>query len=219
MVAIISPFIILLTLALFCWCGIFIAIPMKLLIPKIKPLWIVLFLFAFAGFTYGVGPLSNMATQDPNHKHCSSITYTGFFYPLRNLLTEAHRDDLEARNQLCWVRKMISRVPKKFDTEQEVNDYTYLVQQKLLKPEIKYRTALPLIAVLYLQINTSWDNPMGIKRIYDSLHFWITQYNDEIKSRKYPAWNWPHSDYIKWEYGLVEENWQNLVDSIVIQEI
>ena len=216
-VAIVSPFELPLTFALTLWFAIFLAIPAKLIFPKIKTLWLVISIFTFGGFTYGVGPLSNMASRDYHHKHCSSVTYAGFFYPIRGILSDAHKDDLEARNQLCWVRKMISKVPEKFDNEQEVNDYTYLIQQRLLKPEIKYRASLPLIALLYGRINTAWGEPMAVKRIYDSLHFWITQYTEEISEREYPAWNWPHSDYIKWEYGLVEKNWQSLIDSIVIQ--
>lgn len=217
--AAISPFKILLSLALtFCF-GIFFIIPLKLIFPKLKTWWLVLAIFTYGGFTYGVGPLSRMATREPDFNHCSAVTYTGTFYPVRSLLSDAHRDDLEARNQLCWVRKMISRVPEKFDSEQEVNDYTYLIQERLLKPQIKYRVSLPLIAFLYARINTSWGEPMGIKRVYDSLHFWINQYTEEISLREYSAWNWPHSDYIKWEYGLVEKNWQSLIDSIVIQEM
>lgn len=156
--------------------------------------------------------------MNPELDHCGALTYTGTFYPIRKILSDAHHDDLEARNQLCWVRKMISRVPEKFNSADEVKSYSELVRDKLLKPEIKYRVSLPLIAVLYFRINTSAGHLVGVKAIYDSLHFWIDHYTEEISGRNYSIWNWPHSSYIKFEYGLIEKNWEVLIDNIVISE-
>lgn len=218
MVAILSPFEWPLPLALTMWFGLFIAIPLKLIKPKIKTFVLVLLILCFGSLSFWAGPLSKMATVEPDFNHCGPMTYTGIFYPLAGFVSDAHRDDLEARNQLCWVRKMISRVPQTFGSEHEVLTYTKLIQDKLFKPEIKYRATLPLIAVLYLTINTSGGHFVSVKHIYDSLHFWITHYTEEISNREYSPWNWPHSDYIKFEYGLVERNWQSLIDSIQIQQ-
>ncbi len=218
MVAIASPFEWPLPFVLTLWFAVFLAIPLKLLVQKVHPLLLISLIGIFAAFAYWTSPLSKMATDDPNHNHCGGLTYTGVFYPIRTILSDAHHDDLEARNQMCWVRKMISKVPPKFDTLDEVESYSYFIREKLLRPEIKYRVALPLIGILYFTINTSAGNVVGVKQIYDSLHFWIDHYTEEIGQRDYSVWNWPHSDYIQFEYGLVERNWQEFIDSIVIEE-
>ncbi len=216
LVAILSPFEWLFAIALTMWFGIFIAIPIKLIKPNVKTIMLVVLILCFGSISFWRGPLSGMATVESDFNHCGEMTYTGFFYPIAPYVTDAHTDDLEARNQLCWVRKMISRVPKTFDSEHEVQTYTKLIQTKLFRPEIKFRSSLPLIAMLYLTINTSGAHYVGVKEIYDSLHFWINHYTEEISNRQYGAWNWPHSDYIKFEYGLVERNWQSLLDSMII---
>ena len=143
------------------------------------------------------------------------MTYTATFYPISRFLSEAHQDDLEIKNQMCWVRKMINRVPKKLDSEHEVKIYTKLIQDKLLKPSIKYRATLPLVALLFFKIEIAAANSTDLKT-YNSIHFWINHYTEEIGSRKYNIWSWPHSRYIQFEYGLIENNWRKLVDSTVI---
>jgi hypothetical protein len=216
MLAIASPFELPLTLTLVLWFGLFIAIPLKLIFTKLQTHMVLLIICCFASLAFWTKPFSKMATTGPDFNHCGPLTFTGFFYPARTFLTDAYHDDLEARNQMCWIRKMISRVPKEFSTEHEVETYTKLVQTKLFKPEIKYRASLPLIAALYVRINTSSSNFIAAKNIYDSLHYWINHYTEEISHREYSIWNWPHSDYIKFEYGLIEKNWQDLIDKIVI---
>ncbi len=202
--------------ALALWFVLFLLLPLKLLRHQLKvPILAVL----AVGFTIGAwlaGPLSKMTSRDPEFNHCGALTYTGNVYPIRELLTEAHQDDLDARNQLCWIRKLIARVPARFDEDSEVEFYTKLIRERLLKPELKYRVSLPLIALLYFRIHAASGNLAGAKAVYDSLHFWITQYTEEIQSRSYSAWNWPHSDYIQWESGLVERNWQNLIARLTI---
>ncbi len=173
-----------------------------------------LIMFGVAGLSYLSSPLSKMATENPTFNHCGQMTYTGMIYPAAKLLTDAYRDDLEARNQMCWIRKMITRVPEKY----ELGPYIKIVHDKLMKPEIKYRAALPLIAVLMLKINFGSNEANAPLNVYDSLHFWVDQYTEEISSRDYKPWNWPHSSYIKFEYGLVEKNWQSLIDSIVVEK-
>lgn len=218
MAAISSPFQFPVTFALTFWFAVFIGIPLKLLITKFKTPYLVATIAVFGLLSWWASPLSDMATDNPEFNHCGPLTYTGTFYPLRTILSDAHHDDLEARNQLCWVRKMISRVPEKFDSLGEVKNYSDLIRNKLLKPEIKYRVSLPLIAILYFRINTSGGDVIGVREVYDSLHFWINHYTDEISGRDYSVWNWPHSSYIQWEYGLVEKNWESLIQNIVISD-
>lgn len=214
MIAIASPFEWPLTLAMFIWSGIFIAIPLKLYKQNTKVWMLFLLMFGVGALTYWSSPLSRMATENPDFNHCGQMTYTGMFYPVASILTDAYRDDLEARNQMCWVRKMVSRVPEKY----ELGPYMKIVHEKLLKPQIKYRATLPLIAVLMVKINFGSNEANAPVNVYESLHFWITQYTEEISSREYRPWNWPHSSYIKFEYGLVEKNWQKVIDGIVLEK-
>ncbi|HXH30936.1 MAG TPA: hypothetical protein VNJ01_09005 [Bacteriovoracaceae bacterium] len=214
---IIWPHPVLLSIFQTLWASIFLALPVKLLKPSLPPLRLLITLGVLSlGFWYA-GPLSDMATIRPEFSHCGRLTYTGFIYPARSLLSDTHQDDLEARNQLCWVRKMVLRLPMKFDSTQEFEDFEKLIQQKLLKPEIKYRVSLPLIAVLYGSIGMTLGEIKGGHTFVKSLHFWREQYTVEISGRDYSVWNWPHSSYMKFEYGLVERNWENLIESMVIE--
>lgn len=209
-----SPFEIFTTFGLIIWFAIFIAIPIKLINPQIKTLILVLAILIFGGLAYWIKPLSGMATVDPKFNHCGQLTYTGMFYPLRNILSEAHLDDLEVRNQMCWLRKMVSKVPERITDAQELATYNNLITDKLMRPEYKFRASLPLIAMLNLQINLASGFDLGPKYLYDSIHFWLNQYTVEISARQYSAWSWPHSKYIQFEYGLIEKNWESLVDAI-----
>lgn len=209
-----SPFESLTSFALILWFAFFIAIPLKLIKPKIKTLFLVLGIFIFGGLSFWINPLSKMATIDPNFNHCGHLTFTGTFYPVKNIMPEAHLDDLEVRNQMCWLRKMVAKVPERITDAQELATYNNLITDKLMKPEFKYRASLPLIAMLNLQINLASGFDLGPKYLYDSVHFWLNHYTVEISSRQYSAWSWPHSKYIQFEYGLIERNWESLVDAI-----
>jgi hypothetical protein len=68
-----------------------------------------------------------------------------------------------------------------------------------------------------LKINFGIYESNAPVNVYHSLHFWVNHYNEEIRSRDYSPWNWPHSSYIKFEYGLIENNWQKLIDGIVLE--
>lgn len=196
------------------WFAVFVAFPTKLIWEKLSPIYLILAVIAVFGLACVTSPLSRMATVNPDFNHCGAMTYTGSFYPLRSILSEAHQDDLEARNQQCWIRKIIMKAPRSFDTEIEVEQYMTLIQDRLLKPKRKYKASLPLISALYVRIYTSWGQIIGAKRVYDSLHFWKGQYTEEISLREYSIWSWPHSEYIKFEYGLIEANWEKLIESI-----
>lgn len=210
--------------AFFFWGVLFLVLPTWLLKPRIAPLVVLAFVLIGSVSNYFSGPLSNMATNDPTHNHCGRLTFTGVFYPAFNVLTQAPADDLEARNQLCWVKKMIQRVPDRFHTVAELEAYLKLTQDKLLMPENKFRVSLPMLAMLYFVIYTNHIDPdpsqdiKEVKSILESLHFWIDQYTVEISSRDYSWWDFPHGPFMQFEYGLVEKNWENLVNSIVVQE-
>ena len=213
---VVSPFEWPISFALSLWFGFFILLPLKILFPNIKRL-----IFVAAFLFYGLAawftpPFSKMATDNPEFNHCSPLSFTGSFFPLRNLLSEAHADDLEIRNQMCWLRKMIARVPK-FDHLHEMTFFSKLIREKLLKPEFKYRASLPLVALLEIRIMASSVEAVDPKWFQDSLNFWITQYTYEISERDYSWASWPHSSYIKWEYGLIEKNWQSLIESISVK--
>lgn len=198
-------------------------LPLRLLKPQIKPLYIFLGILQLGLLSWFVGSLSPMATKNSEFNHCGIMTYTGTFYSIRAITTYAHRDDLEIRNQLCWVRKMITRLPSRFEADIEYETYKKIIDQNLILPPNKFRTSLPLIAFLQgfmlakLEMN---NNPIkhiqSGKMFFDSVQFWRHQYTYEIKDRDYPWWNWPHSDYIRFEYGLVESNWEKIIDGFVI---
>lgn len=213
MLAIFSPFEWPLTLAITAWTGIFIGVPARLILEKVK-VWMVIIAMMIMGLlAFYSSPLSKMATEDPTFNHCGFTTYTATIYPLRKLLTDAHRDDLEARNQMCWVRKMINRVPPQY----ELGPYMKIVHARLLKPEIKYSTTLPLIVWLMAKINIGASEANAPLNIYDALHFWDDHYTEHISARQYPIWNWPHSQYIKFEYGLIEKNWEGFINGLVLE--
>jgi hypothetical protein len=134
MVGIISPFEWPLTIALMIWFAAFIVIPAKLIFPQTKTYILVLAILSFGSLGWWTGPVSNQGTLHPELNHCGPLTYTGMFYPARGLLSEAHHDDLDVRNQMCWIRKMISKVPVKFDTIEEMEAYSKLeINSSVLK--------------------------------------------------------------------------------------
>ncbi|HXH74349.1 MAG TPA: hypothetical protein VNJ08_05260 [Bacteriovoracaceae bacterium] len=209
-------------LAFFFWGLTYLVLPAWLLKPKLLPT--IAFALVFIGtiLSYNLGPLSKMATNDSSHSHCGPMSFTGMFYPTINFMTQAPADDLDARNQLCWIKKMIQRIPEKFSTKHELEDFIKLTQTKLLNPENKYRVSLPLIALLYAIVLAHEEGVMpnisNGKMFIDSLKFWIDQYTDEISSRQYSWWDYPYGPYIQFEYGLVEKNWESIVNSLILEE-
>jgi hypothetical protein len=205
-------------------CGlIFFVIPVWLLTSKRVALVGLALLLTITGINYQMGPLSSKATKYPNLNHCGLFTYTGTFYPLMNFFTPSHTDDLEVRNQLCWLKKMIGRLPQHFDQSGELDQFLKISQDKLLSPENKFRVTLPLIGLFHALIFTRYSDNSQIssatngKLFLDSLRFWENQYTMEIHSKEYPWWDFPHGPYIKWEYGMIEKNWQKIIDSLTLE--
>ena len=117
---------------------------------------------------------------------------------------------------------MIVRMPEEIDDVKELQNYLDLLRQKLLSPPNKYKASLPLIAFLHGSMSASisgkaFESVEIGKMFVDSLHFWKGQYTVEISSLEYPWYAWPHSAYIQFEYGLIEKNWESLVEGIQIE--
>jgi hypothetical protein len=204
----------------FLWGLFFITLPLWLLKPRLLPLISLVIIISLSLLSWGTGPLSDQATLKPDLNHCGRMTFTGLLYPIHTVTTQALADDLEVRNQICWVRKMTSRMPRSFDSVEERDAYLYLVQEKLLRPEFKYRATLPMIAVLNaMALSRVNDNEVIFngERFIEGLKFWINQYTVEISAREYNFWDWPYSQYIKFEYGLIEKNWEKIINSLVIE--
>lgn len=188
----------------------FLVWPVKILKPGLNWKYVLLIFLVFPAFSFLSGPLSTMATRDPFHSHCGKATYTGFFYFLHPFLNSAQQDDLEARNQLCWVRKIISRVPENLASPEEVAAYLKITKDKLMRPEIKYKVALPSVLFLWGNVLVSLDRFNGGKIFIQDLEMWSELYSTEISAREYQWYEWPHSALIKAEYGFIERNWDKV---------
>lgn len=219
---VIIPSALLYTLSLTIILLVTIAIPLRLLIPEIKKRYLFPGVFLLAPLIWYGSPLSGQATRHYELRHCGISTFAGILYPIRSILPPAHHDDIEVRNQLCWIRKMIVRMPEEIDDVKELQNYLDLLRQKLLSPPNKYKASLPLIAFLHGSMSaslsgTALESVQIGKMFLDSLHFWKGQYTVEINALEYPWYAWPHSTFIQFEYGLIEKNWESLVEGIQIE--
>lgn len=218
---VILPFPSLITSLMVIWSGIFVSFPLLLLWSKMKG-WMGLLIMLMVGVAvWFSGPLSNQATLEPSLNHCGRLTYTGFFYPARNFLSSAHIDDLEARNQMCWMIKMIKKVPDSIAAD-ELPMQLHLLKTKLMKPQLKFRATLPWLMLLvsrYFTATETSNNPIekyqDSRLFVDNFKFWSQAYNESVSARSYSWYEWPHSVWIKAEYGFIEENW----DKIEIQSL
>ncbi len=197
-------------------------VPLHLLRPEFRKIYYIPILGTVTTLMWYGSPLSEKATMHFELRHCGLATFSGLIYPIRSVLPPAHLDDIEARNQFCWIRKMITQAPEDVEDVNELQNYLDLIRKKLLSPEHKYKASLPLIALLHGRLSaslsgTALENVEVGKLFVDSLHFWRSQYTEEISKRDYPWWNWPHSSYIQWEYGLIEDNWESVIENVKIE--
>lgn len=198
------------------WSAIYVLLPMKLIRPKTQfRLRIIPFLLVIT-LAYFSGPLSTKATLEPAGSHCGWMTYTGFFYRAKDMVSNAHTDDLEVRNQMCWVRKLIQKVPERIPND-DFDQHIEHLKFRLLKPATKYRAVLPGILFLTgLTITAGMDKENSLHRIKaghrfaTSMELWSKQYSEEISGRVYDWYEWPHSVLIQFEYGLIEKNWDQI---------
>ena len=202
------PFQLLITTSLILWAIIFVFLPLKLIIPKIN-LWIIfLLLLSWGSLTWIAGIFTSQSSLEPTYTHCSRTSYAGFFYPIREILSDAHLDDLEIRNQICWIVKMIIKVPAEI-ADEDLANHLNLMKFKLMKPSHKYRASLPWITFLlgkYLTVSELKNSPLLVQ----NLGFWSQLYSEQISTRQYAWYDWPHSTIIKLEYGFIERNWENI---------
>lgn len=88
---------------------------------------------------------------------------------------------------------------------------------------MKYRAALPLIALLQFQILKNFQPNENISEFSDgkffleSLEFWQSHYTVLLSERKYGAGSFPHSEWVKFEYGLIEKNWDSIVSGLKVE--
>lgn len=202
------PFPLLVTLFQTIWVSLFIICPLSLMISKFTRWYILLSIIICAGLSYLTGPLSNQATIEPKLTHCGRLTYSGMLYPLSPILPQVHQDDLDIRNQMCWMTKLIKKVPSAIAPE-DLADHLNGMKFRLMKPEIKYRASLPWITFLLgMYVNSSGieNGPLMIQ----NLGYWSNLYSYQISGREYAWYEWPHSVIVKFEYGLIENNWENI---------
>lgn len=190
------------------WAGLFLLVPLNLLLSKIRWWMNILILLSLTGLSWWAGPLTSLTTLEPTLTHCGRTSFAGFFYPMRAILTPAQKDDLEARNQICWVVKIIRRVPDHVPPE-DLADQLNLMKNKLMKPELKYRVTLPWVAFLlgrYLTSSEISNSPLLIQ----NLGFWSNLYTEEISTRVYGWYDYPFALITQAEYGFIERNWENI---------
>lgn len=212
------PYASLFTVLMVGWGLIYLALPLKILLKK-KYLFLIIASIV-GSLSWLTSPLSNQTTARPALNHCGGASYTGFFYPFREYLSNVHHDDLEARNQICWLVKMSKEAPDMILSE-DFQLQLEIVKKKLLKPANKYRSSMPWIVFLYGTYLSAKENGKSTlesiytsKNLMDEAHFWHDLYSEEISSREYSALDWPHSFYIKQEYGFIERNWNKIAISI-----
>lgn len=194
-----------------------VGIPVYLISSRLKFRWVFLAVMAFGSLNLILKPLSEREPERVTRSHCGHLTYTGFFYPIQPYATSAFSDDLAVRNQLCWVRKLIMTSPTQFRDDQAQVDYLKSLEKLLLEPEEKYLATLPMVAWLYGQIATRMQLSGG-EFFVSTLHFWKDHYRTVINGREYSWWDWPLSAVIQWEYGLIENNWEDIIENVSIEE-
>ena len=205
---VILPFQWIITSGFVLWGVIFVIFPLKLILTKLHRRWALFIILSLGSLSWLSGPFTAQTTLDPNSSHCGRTSYTGFFYPARSLLSNAHQDDLELRNQMCWLVKMIKKVPSEIAPE-DLAHHLNLMKNKLLKPSLKFRASLPWITFLlgrYLSASELKNSPLLVQ----NLSYWTQLYNEEISARKYPWYEWPHSAMIQFEYGVIEKHWETI---------
>ena len=199
------------TFALCLWSCLFIILPISLIYKKFFAPALILNL-CFAVLVYFFVPtLSSASLDEPEARHCSLLNYSGLFYSLKAVMPSAHEDDLLIRNQICWVRKLAQSIPEGLN-KHETGVYLKLVEEKLFLPELKWKTTIPFLLPIYLKFDDAlMQTIMGQK-------FWNNHYTAQIQERDYNFLSYPHSDYIKWEYRLIEKYWSEFLEDLDIEE-
>lgn len=198
-----------LVVLLFAWSTSFLIIPISLVYKRFFIPGTVLNLCFTILAQFFLPEFSSHTQDQPEARHCSLLHYSGFFYSIKSILPSAHEDDLMIRNQICWMRKLEKSVPDQL-TKHEVNIYRSLIEEKLFLPEVKWKTSLPFLIPIYLHFSD-----LGLEYL-EAQKFWNNHYTAEVRNRDYNFLSYPHSSYIKWEYGLVEKYWAGFLDNVEI---
>lgn len=213
---VIFPFPIIYKSLLFTCFSLFLLLPLKILINWPTWKWSFMVFALFISLLNFQNTLSTQAVLEPTKNHCGPITYAGLFYPVRNWLSLSYQDDLEQRNQLCWITKMIKKVPAHIPQD-ELELHLKLLKNKLMKPTFKYRASLPWITFLvgsYFSATPDSNSPLdriqNANLFAQNFNIWAELYSDEISAREYAWYEWPHSQIIKAEYALIERNWEKI---------
>jgi hypothetical protein len=186
-------------------------IPLWLIFIKM-PIPLLMFILGLCFIPFAFDPLSRMATTDAEFNHCGQGSFTGTFYPLKHLMPYVQEYDLEIRNQLCWIRKMIRRAPVKFDSQNELEFYSELLKKKLTTPSRKYKVSIIGIYFLWSTVAGAWrpdgtiDKIVSKKQFVDEMIDWYGMYDFEVGDIEFKWYDWPYSSLLKLEYGWVENN-------------
>ena len=197
----------------FCWSTLCIITPLSLIYRRLFVPGLTLNI-CFACLVYFFSnPFSTISIDNPEDRHCSLLNFSGLFYNLKDFMPSAHEDDLLIRNQICWAKKLSLSIPDNIG-KHESDVYLKLVEDKLILPEIKWKSTLPFLVPIYIKVSKA--DP--VIDVIEAQKFWNNHYTAEIADREYNFLSYPHSDYIKWEYGLFEKYWPNFVTSIEIEK-
>jgi hypothetical protein len=182
-----------------------------MIVPRMpKPL--LGFFLGISFIPFILNPLSNMATTNGEYNHCGAGSFTGTFYPIKHLVPYVQEYDLEIRNQLCWIRKMIKRAPTNFDSQHEFNTYSELLKKKLMSPHRKYKVSLIGLYFLLSTVGNAWKPDGTFDKISSKKYFvnrmieWYGIYDFEIRDIEFKWYDWPYSYLLRFEYGWVEKN-------------
>jgi hypothetical protein len=186
-------------------------LPVWMIFPKMpKPL--LMFFLGLCFVPFALDPLSRMATADGEYNHCGTGSFTGTLYPIKHLVPYVQEYDLEIRNQLCWIRKMIQRAPTKFDSQHELNIYTEILNKKLMSPQRKYKVSVIGLYFLWSAVANAWKPDGTIDKFRNKKDFvngmidWYGMYDFEIRDIEFKWYDWPYSSLVKFEYSWVEKN-------------
>lgn len=193
------------------WSSFFLIVPISLIYKRFFAPTIMLNSCFAVLIYFFVGIFSNNSLDHPESRHCSLLNYSGFLFPLKVILPAAYEDDLHIRNQICWIRKLTLSIPSNL-SKHEAPVYEKLIADKLMLPEIKWKITLPFTIPLYMKNLHPELDLISLQK------FWDDHYTAEIKDREYNFLSYPHSDYIRWEYGFLEVKWRELLDSVEVKE-
>jgi hypothetical protein len=202
------------------WCFFFLALPLKILRPRTPVYWYLIIFLSVGFLATFFPPLSSKATTSSDHTHCGALTYAGALHPIKAYLSPPHQEDLEVRNQLCWLRKLILLVPSNFEREVELEQYQKIIRPRLNSPQRKFTVSSPWVLTLTTKTIFSWNSSSPYdkfikgKLLVQNLFHWERTYKDRISEEVHLWWAWPQSFFVRFEYGNLEANVERFREKI-----